>query len=117
MAERLASASQEARIQAAIAAGRLDPADPDQAALLDVLRADKGQGMFLETEDAPGVQADWVPEPALVLLDCHYAPAAPRPRIGGNVCYLDTADDEALLASLTRAQIFDYWASPAAQRP
>lgn len=112
IAERLASASQEARIQAAVARGVLDLADPDQAALLDVLRADKGQGMLLEAEDAPGVQADWVPEPTLVLVATRYAPHTDRPRVGGNVVYLDPSADEALLVSLRDAQIFDYWAAP-----
>lgn len=113
IAERLAVASQEARIQAAVARGAVDPADPDQAALLDILRADKGQSMRLETEDAPGTQADWVPEPVLVLVATRYAPHAAQEPIGGNVVYLDPSSDEALLASLRDAQIFDYWASGA----
>nr|NLI51495.1 hypothetical protein [Propionibacterium sp.] len=113
IAERLATASQEARIQAAVARGALDPADPDQAALLDILRADKGQSMLLETEDAPGDQADWLPEPTLVLVASRYAPHTDHDRIGGNVVYLDPSSDEALLASLRDAQIFDYWASGA----
>jgi len=111
IAERLASASQEARIQAAIAHGGLDPADPHQAALLDILRADKGQTMLLETEDDPGAQADWVPEPMLVLVATRYAPHTAREPIGGNVTYLDPSSDEALLLSLRDAQIFDYWAA------
>ncbi len=113
IAERLASASQEARIQAAVAVGGLDPADPDHAALLDILRADKGQTMQLETEDAPGEGADWVPEPTLVLVATRYAPHTGDRRIGGNVTYLDPSSDEALLASLRDAQVFDYWASGA----
>jgi hypothetical protein len=117
LAEQLASASQEVRIRSAIAQGTLDPADSDHAGLMDVLRADKAQSMSLETEDAPGVPAAWVPETMLVLVATRYAPHTAYPRITGNVAYLDPSDDDALLASLARAQIFDYWCSGAAQRP
>jgi len=111
LSERVAAASQEVRINAAIAQGILDPADPDSAALIDVLRADKGQSMLLETEDDPGVQAAWQPEPTLVLLATRYAPHTDYPPVTGNVSYIDPSTDAALLASLNRAQIFDYWTS------
>lgn len=121
LAERLAVAAQDVRIKAAIAGGRLDETDPDDAALIDVLRADKSQSMLLETEDAPGRQADWEPDPTLVLVSTRYAPHTDHPLIGGNVAYLDPSGDEALLGSLRDAQIFDYWsANPApvaSQRP
>lgn len=115
LASRLAVAAQDVLIRAAQRTGALDETDPDQAALLDFLRADKGQSMLLETEDAPGAQADWLPEPPLVLLATRYAPHTGYPPIGGNVRYLDPSDESALLNSLRDAQIFDYWA--AAQRP
>lgn len=112
LAERLASASQEARIHAAVRRGALDPVDPAQAPLLDVLRADKAQSMLLEEVDGvPGAQADWLPEPALVLVATRYAPHTGHERIGGNVAYLDPSTDESLLVSFRDAQIFDYWAS------
>ncbi len=119
LAERLASASQEVRIKAAIARGTIDPADAGHAGLVDVLRADKAQSMLLETEDAPGVPASWVPETMLVLVATRYSPHTDFPRIEGNVAYLDPSSDEAFLASLTQAQVFDYWTSGvhAPQRP
>ena len=63
------------------------------------------------TEDDPGVQAAWQPEPTLVLLATRYAPHTDYPPVTGNVSYIDPSTDAALLASLNRAQIFDYWTS------
>lgn len=84
---RLAERVQEARIAQAVSEGLLDEADPDAAGLLAVLRADKRESILLETEDAPGAQADWLGSPSLVLVATSYAPTGAHPPIGGNVKY------------------------------
>lgn len=115
LAVQLASASQEVRVRAARANGVLDDGQ-DSAALVDVLRADKALSMRLSTEDAPDEPADWLGEPALVLVATQYSPHADYPRIGGNVAYIDPSSDAALLTSLREAGVFDYWTA-SSQRP
>ena len=46
-----------------------------------------------------------------MLLATRYAPHTDYPPVTGNVSYIDPSTDAALLASLNRAQIFDYWTS------
>lgn len=113
LAHRLAAAGQEARIAAAVARGDLDVASPDGAALADVLRASKSMSLLLELDEAPGEQAPWLARPTLVLVASGYAPHTDYPRITGNVCYIDPADDEALLTSLAQAQVLHYWRAEA----
>lgn len=109
LAQRLASQGQEVHVALAVRAGRLDPADPQDAALIDILRADKALSMRLEDADAPGGAAEWVPETPLVLVATSYEPHTGYPRIAGNTAWLDPTTDASLLTSLREAGFFDYW--------
>ncbi len=101
---------QEALIRAAASDG-LDPNAAEAEGLLDVLRADKRESLFLELPHAPGVQAPWLPRPALVLLTTSYAPHGAHPRIGGNVVWLDPSSEEGYLSSLGATSAFSFWAA------
>lgn len=116
LAERLATQGQEVLIAAALRSGALDPAVPDDEALVDILRADKGTNMSLEDEDAPGSAADWVPATPLVLVSTGYAPHTSYAPIGGNTLWLDPATEAGFLASLRDTGFFDYWTNEG-QRP
>ena len=67
----------------------------------------------LELPDAPGRPADWLPPVPLVLVTTGYAPHTKYPQIGGNVVWIDPADEADYLASLHRTGIFSYWTSAA----
>ena len=49
----------------------------------------------------------------LVLVTTGYAPHTKYPQIGGNVVWIDPADEADYLASLHRTGIFSYWTSAA----
>ncbi len=117
LAERLATQGQEVLIAASVRSGTLDPSDADDAALVDILRVDKGANMALEDRDAPGAAADWVPQTPLVLVSTGYAPHTGHARIGGNTRWLDPASESGFLASLRETGFFDYWTSEGPQRP
>ena len=106
--------NQATRIADAQARGLLDPVDPDEAALVEILNADKSLSLFLEVEEAPGRQAPWVALPELVLVTTSYAPHTRYPPIAGNVVWLDPTAEGRLLQSLQDARILDYWAAPVA---
>ena len=101
--------AQRQRIDAAVAAGTIDRADPDDRGLVEILEADKRASLFLELPDAPGEQADWHAPVELVLLTTSYAPHGDHPRIGGRVVWLDPTDPATYLRSLRDAGIHDYW--------
>lgn len=111
LAEEMAALAQDLRIDQAVARGVLDPADPEQAALVEILRADKSASLLLELDDAPGDQAPWLPLPELVLVTSSYAPHTSYPAVEGNVVWVDPSDDAALLASFRTVGVFDYWAA------
>lgn len=113
-AHRVASAAQEVRITETVARGLLDTDDPDQATLLQVLRADKALSLLLETDDSPGEQAAWLALPELVLVATSYSPHEGPGRIDGNVVWLDPDTEDGYLRSLRDAGAYDYWT---AQRP
>lgn len=108
-AERLAQATQEARIATAAAAGDLDPTEPEAAGLLLLLRAARSVPIVLETEDAPGHPAPWLGEPTLVLVTTTYAPHTDAAPVGGNVVWLDPHSEESYLGSLRDTGLFSYW--------
>lgn len=106
--------AQQQRIDAAVAAGAIDRADPDDRGLVEILEADKRASFLLELPDAPGRQADWFAPVDLVLLTTSYAPHGEHPPIGGRVVWLDPSDPAAYLRSLGAAGLYDYWALDAA---
>lgn len=106
-AERLALAAQEGKIAAASAAGHLDPADPDAAGLLAVLRSPRSQALAFATDDAD--DAPWEGEPTLLLVATTYAPHTDAAPVRGNVTWLDPDTDESYLASLAASGLFSYW--------
>ncbi len=110
-AERLAAAVQERRIEAAVAQGRLDPADPDDEMLMGILRLPKSEGMLLATPDAPGEQALWEGAVPLVLVRTSYAPHTDVPPARGRVIWLDPHEERAYLDSLRDSGLRNYWAA------
>ncbi|GAB48185.1 hypothetical protein [Mobilicoccus pelagius] len=109
-ASQAALEAQQQRIDAAVAAGTIDRADPDDRGLVEILEADKRASLLLELPDAPGEQAEWLAPVELVLLTSSYAPHGEHPPIGGRVCWLDPLDPVAYLRSLRAAGLYDYWA-------
>lgn len=110
-AERLAAAVQERRIDAAVAGGRLNPADADDELLISLLRLPKSEPMLLATPDAPGQQAPWDGPVALVLVATSYAPHTDVPQALGRVSWLDPSEERAYLESLRDSGLRNYWAS------
>ncbi len=99
-----ASAAQAVQHRLLVGAGVRDD-DP----VAELMLADKDQSLLLETDDAPGRQADWWGEPALVLVTTSYAPHGVHPPIGGHVVWLDPTTEDAYLRSLRDAGAYDYW--------
>ena len=112
-AQQVAGLVQRLELERGIAEGGLDPSDPSQAALEQILTTDKSVSLGLELPDAPGRPADWLPPVPLVLVTTGYAPHTKYPQIGGNVVWIDPADEADYLASLHRTGIFSYWTSAA----
>ena len=101
-AQQVAGLVQRLQLEQAIAQGEFDQSDPGQAALADILTTDKSVSLGLELPDAPGRAADWLPQLPLVLVTTNYAPHTRYPRVGGNVVWIDPADEVGYLASLHR---------------
>ncbi|MGB3954485.1 MAG: hypothetical protein WBL05_04265 [Brooklawnia sp.] len=112
-AQQVAGLVQRLQLEQAIAQGEFDQSDPGQAALADILTTDKSVSLGLELPDAPGRAADWLPQLPLVLVTTNYAPHTRYPRVGGNVVWIDPADEVGYLASLHRTGVFSYWTSAA----
>ena len=102
------------RIDAAIAEGLIDPADPDDAALIALLREIACRPIALTRADDPEAAADsgaprWEGAVRLVCLTTAYAPYGELPPPAGNVDWIDPTTEEAYLVSLRRAGALDYW--------
>lgn len=110
-AERLAATLQERRIEAAIAQGRLNPADPDDELLIRILRLPKSEGLLLASPDAPGEQSLWEGPIGLVLVRTSYAPHTEVPPALGRVTWLDPSEERAYLDSLRESGLRNYWAA------
>ncbi len=107
----LAAQAQRARIDEAVLRGRLDPHDPHDAALVQVLSARKDAGMLLASPDAPGRQAPWRGTVELVLVTTSYAPHTEVPPAQGRVVWFDPTGEQVFLTSLHAARAHDYWAA------
>lgn len=95
----------------------LDLADANQAALADIMNADKAAALQLELPGAPGQAADWLPEVPLVLVSTSYAPHTEYPPLGGNVVWIDPASEDGYLASLQGTGVFSYWVAATSLAP
>lgn len=108
-AQLVAPQAQDALIKAAAARGDLDPRDPDELGLLEVLRADKAHGIHLADEQ--GRDVAWEGSVPLVLVTTSYAPHGVEAPVTGRVVWLDPSGEERYLASLDAAGVANYWAA------
>lgn len=118
---------QQARIDAAIADGAVDPADPADAEVIALLREVACRPLSLavaggsadgdgdeDDDGAAGAAPDrpaprWEGAIRLVCLTTAYAPYGELPRPQGRVDWIDPVDETAYLVSLRRAGALDYW--------
>ncbi|MDO5699531.1 MAG: hypothetical protein Q4G51_16335 [Dermatophilus congolensis] len=115
-----ATRAQELEVERARHSGRIDPADPDDAAVLAILGLPKTEALWLaitdehvsDTNGAEPEQAPWHGAVPLVLVATAYAPHSDTPRIGGNVRWLDPSDEVAYLRSLREVGLYDIWIDP-----
>lgn len=107
--EQAAGFVQKLYLEQAGQSGSFDPTDPANAALREILRADKGVSLSLSLPEAPDEAADWLPTVPLVLVTTRYAPHQPYPPIGGNVVWIDPTTEADYLLSLRSSGVFSYW--------
>lgn len=108
-------AHQQFRIEAAVADGVVDPADPDDAELITLLReiACRPIGLTAAADRhesgtaAPGPR--WDGAIRLVCLTTAYAPYGELPPPQGHVDWIDPVAEEGYLVSLRRVGALDYW--------
>lgn len=110
---------QQARIDAAVADGVVDPDDPADADLIALLREIACRPVALAIADdasapagaGPGMGRGprWEGAIRLVCVRTAYAPYGELPPPQGNVDWIDPVDEEGYLVSLRRAGALDYW--------
>ena len=110
---------QQHRIDAAVADGLVDPEDPDDAALIGLLREVACRPIALaradeNTADDPGASGprdgpSWGGAVRLVCLTTAYAPYGELPPPAGQVDWIDPVEEERYLVSLRRIGALDYW--------
>ncbi|MEP7162010.1 MAG: hypothetical protein ABI746_13060 [Dermatophilaceae bacterium] len=112
----VAAEHQERRIRQAIADHLVRLDDPDDAALIALLRAAAGRGLRLTRTDEPtDATGDacrtprWEGALRLVCLTTAYAPSTDVPAPVGRVDWIDPTDERGYLVSLRRAGAADYW--------
>lgn len=101
---------QETMITRALVDGRVQEDDPDDAALIALLREVRGQAIGLGEGDAPQAHPQWRGAVPLVVLATAYAPHTDTPLPGGHVHVIDPVDEDGYLLGLRRAGALDYWA-------
>lgn len=103
------SRHQELRISQATTSGTVDPGDPEDAALLSLLREIRCRPIQLADPDEPDAEASWEGAVRLVCLTTAYAPHGELPAPAGRVDWIDPTQEEAYLVSLRLAGALDYW--------
>lgn len=112
-AEQVAGFVQKLYLERAKQQGSFDADAPELAGLVDILRADKAVSLQLALPETPDAPADWLPGVPLVLVTTRYEPHQPYPVIGGNVLWIDPADEAGYLQSLRDSGVFSYWTAEA----
>ena len=100
--------AQDLAIARAREAGVVDPADPADVPLLDLLELPKDEPLELAVDGEDG-QAPWLAAVPLVLVTTSYAPHTDTAPVTGNVLWIDPADEVAYLRSLRDAGLYDIW--------
>lgn len=109
-----AARAQDLAIARAREAGTVDPGDPADGPLLDLLALPKNEPLHLalgtgDAGDAHAEQAPWLAAVPLVLVTTSYAPHTGTAPVTGNVLWIDPAGEVAYLGSLRDAGLYDIW--------
>lgn len=113
-ATRLAAEHQDLRIAQAVHEGLVSADDPEDAALIGLLRAAAGRSLRMSRpQDEPqgerGDASSWAGAIRLVCVTTSYAPHTDVPAPTGRVDWLDPTDEQLYLISLRRVGAADYW--------